>query len=137
MNTLRAGLLAAGMLILASPASRAGQTDDLWKDPGFQQRFLGTYGVLGEMEPRISAAERAELEKIIPLMATDLAKAAEQLKAVTTESSSALFDFTLGNIEFQSDRLDEAANHYQAAVKKFPNFQIGRASCRERVSYSV
>ena len=115
-------LVAASAAFAAIEAPPAEKSPDPWKDPEFQKRFLGTYGVLNDLEPRLTAPERAELEKVIPLMSTDLAKAAEQLAAVTTPDSSALFDFTLGNIAFQSEKLEEAAGHYQAAVAKFPGF---------------
>ncbi|HEV8334910.1 MAG TPA: tetratricopeptide repeat protein [Candidatus Polarisedimenticolia bacterium] len=112
--------LALLTLVLGAVPALAGE--DPWKSPEFQKQFLGTYGVLAEVEPRLSPEERAVLEKIIPLLSGNLAKAAEQLAAATTPASSALLDFTLGNIHFQLDQPDEAEKHYRRAVEKFPSF---------------
>ncbi len=101
----------------AAPAS------DPWKDPEFQQRFLGSYGALSDREPRLSAEERTALEKILPLMSSSQAEAAEQLQLMATPQASALIDYTLGNVLFQLDRVDEAIASYTAAVHKFPDFQ--------------
>jgi tetratricopeptide (TPR) repeat protein len=116
-------LLAAG-LALASPAAASTQAEaDIWSDPAFRARFLGSYAALGEHEPRLSVEERQSLEKVIPLLSSDLPAAATQLQALATPQGSALLDFTLGNVCFQLDRLDEAIAAYTAAVTKFPDFE--------------
>jgi len=121
---LQGSLFSALLLLLAglAAAAPAAPEHDPWADPEFRRQFLGTYGVLGEVEPRLSPEERATLEKIIPLMSGDLAKAAEQLAAGITPQSSGLLDFTLGNIYFQLDRLEESERNYRKALEKFPNF---------------
>ncbi|MGH9869176.1 MAG: tetratricopeptide repeat protein [Candidatus Polarisedimenticolia bacterium] len=120
-------LLAAVAALLATTAARAeasaGEAADPWKDPQFQQRFLGSYGALSDKEPRLSAEERTALEKIIPLMSNNLPEAASQLAALIDPNSSALLDYTLGNVYFQLDRVDDAIASYTAAVHKFPDFQ--------------
>jgi Flp pilus assembly protein TadD len=114
-------LLAVCAAAVAGPL-RADDGAGLWKDPEFQKRFLGTYGVLGELEPRLTPEERAQLEKVIPLMSTDLRAAAQALAPLVAPKSSAIFDFTLGNLHFQLDELDEAERRYRAALEKFPDF---------------
>ena len=111
--------LLAAALLLAVEAP----LDDLWKDPTFQKQFLGSYGFQAELEPKVTALERQELEKILTLMTTDPQAAMAALEKAATPDSSAVFDFTLGNLHFQRDELDEAAARYQAAVAKFPSFR--------------
>ncbi len=114
----------------ASPAtatpdtgSAASRPTDLWKDPTFQKQFMGSYGFQAELEPRVSPIEREQMEKVLALMGTDLEAAATLLQGATKPESSAVFDFTLGNIRFQQERLDDAAGHYQEAIRKFPSFR--------------
>jgi tetratricopeptide (TPR) repeat protein len=111
--------LLAAALLLAVDAP----LDDLWKDPTFQKQFLGSYGFQAELEPKVTALERQELEKILTLMATDTAAAMAALEKAATPDASAVFDFTLGNLHFQRDELEPAAASYQTAVAKFPSFR--------------
>jgi tetratricopeptide (TPR) repeat protein len=101
----------------------AGSLDDLWKDPTFQKQFMGTYGTQAELEPKVSVVERGQLEKIMGLMATDTGAAKAELEKAATPESSAVFDFTLGNVHFQEDEIDEAEAAYKTAVAKFPSFR--------------
>ncbi len=121
-------LAATAVLLLASirgvaqePTPPAGQA--FWNDPEFQKQFLGSYGVLSELEPRLSAVEKQQLEKIIPLLSSDTAAAKKALVKAATPQSSALFDFTLGNLAFQAGDMDEARQRFTTAVGKFPNFR--------------
>jgi len=109
----------AAMLLLAVDAP----LDDLWKDPTFQKQFLGSYGFQAELEPKVTALERQELEKILTLMATDTEAAMAALRKAAAPESTAVFDFTLGNLHFQRDELEAAAASYQTAVAKFPSFR--------------
>ncbi len=120
----RLGAIGVAALALAAPsASAADEGLDLWNDPTFQRQFLGSFGVQAEIEPRVTVVEREMLEKIVPLLASDLEAAARELEKITRPAASATFDFTLGNIRFQQDRLDDAALHFQAALEKFPSFR--------------
>jgi tetratricopeptide (TPR) repeat protein len=114
-------VVAAGDIRAAEQPSAPG--DSLWSDPVFQKQFLGTYGAVSELEPRLTQIEREQLEKIMILMGTDIDAAAAALAAAATPQASAVFDFTLGNVNFQKDRLDQAAACYQGAVTKFPSFR--------------
>jgi len=121
-------LFGVAMLLLTSnsgvaqePAQTGGQ--DFWSDPEFQKQFLGSYGVLSELEPRLSAVEKQQLEKIIPLLSSNTAAAKKALEKAATPQSSALFDFTLGNLAFQAGSMDEARQRFNTAVGKFPNFR--------------
>ncbi|WP_372806831.1 tetratricopeptide repeat protein [Pontiella sp.] len=97
----------------------------VWDDERFQKAFLASYGANAEIEPRVSAVEREQLQKVMDIMSEedDLQKAMKQLRKVTKESSSALFDFTIGNLYFQQDELPEALGWYDRAIAKFPTFR--------------
>ncbi len=95
----------------------------MWKDPEFQKQFLGSYAYAAEIEPRLSAVEKQQLEKIIPLLGNDPAAAKAELAKIARPDSSALLDFTLGNLELQEGSLDIALDHYRTAVAKFPSFR--------------
>ena len=115
---LTSSLLAAGLLLATDVP-----LDDLWKDPTFQKEFLGSYGFQAELEPKLTTLERQEMEKILALMATDTQAAMAALERAAAPESSAVFDYTLGNMHFQKDELDEAASGYRTAVAKFPTFR--------------
>jgi len=111
-------LLAAALLLAAEQP-----LNDLWKDPTFQKQFLGSYGFQAELEPKLTVLERQELEKILTLMATDTNAAMTALEKAATPDSSAVFNYTMGNLHFQQDELDAAASDYGSAVAKFPSFR--------------
>jgi tetratricopeptide (TPR) repeat protein len=115
------------LLALVPPVSLAvgsGESEDLglWEDPEFQKRFLGSYGFRSEIEPVVTSVEREQMEKILPLLSSDPEEAARQLEKITQPGSSAVFDFTLGNVYFQQGELDKAAACYEAALEKFPSY---------------
>lgn len=97
----------------------------LWNDPAFQKAFVASYGVNSDIEPRVMPDEVKLLEKIRPLMASELPKAqamlAKELKA--KPDSSAILDFTLASLHFQQDKMDAALENYLKAVTKFPNYR--------------
>jgi tetratricopeptide (TPR) repeat protein len=118
------------MLALAAPPAYAGGQDDatidvnaIWNDPVFQRQFIGAYGMNSEVEPRVTPEEVAVLEKVRPLMGTDLRRAEELLRKQMKPDCSAVLDFTLGGIQFQQDRMPEALENYRKAVAKFPSFR--------------
>jgi len=117
-------VLAGGLLAALAGTCRA--DDDLralWNDPVFQRQFVGSYGINAEIEPRVTPREIELLEEIRPLMAEDLAQAEATLVGKLKPDSSAILDFTLGNMRFQGDRLDEARADFERAVGKFPSFR--------------
>jgi tetratricopeptide (TPR) repeat protein len=120
--------VAIALAALLAPASAAPQTDtpelDLWNDPGFQKKFLGSYGINSDIEPSLTAVEKETLREVLPMLQSgDSQAAAAKLEEVTTAQSSALFDFTLGNVRFQQGKTAEARKHYRAAIEKFPSYR--------------
>ncbi|HEY8241386.1 MAG TPA: tetratricopeptide repeat protein [Kiritimatiellia bacterium] len=121
------GIAAAGVIVLAVFAARAatgsGDPQSMWKDPKFQRAFLGSYGINADIEPRVALEEQAVLESVLPYMSTGLPRAARILEAELKPSSSALIDYTLGNIYLQQEKLDRAQERYRTATIKFPTFR--------------
>lgn len=106
--------------------SRAQDKNDLeaiWKDPTFKKQFVAGYGVDSEIEPRVTPDEVKILDKVRPLMASDLPKAADTLRKAMKPDCSAILDFDLGGILFQQEQLDGALQCYRTAVGKFPAFR--------------
>jgi tetratricopeptide (TPR) repeat protein len=96
-----------------------------WKDEQFQKAFMGSYGMNAEIEPRITVLEKQVMEKVLKHLSAEneTPKALELLVKSITPASSAVFEFTLANLYFQDDKLDEALKYYLAAIAKFPTFQ--------------
>jgi tetratricopeptide (TPR) repeat protein len=123
-----AGAAAASLLPLrAQDGARDGKAavDAMWRDPVFQKQFVAGYGVNADIEPRVSTAEVAVLEKVRPLMSDNdkLPQAETALAAAIKPESSAMLDFTLGGLQFQMEKGDLALANFDHAVKKFPSFR--------------
>jgi tetratricopeptide (TPR) repeat protein len=97
----------------------------IWDSEAFQKQFMASYGVNTEIEPKLTAVEYEQMQKILDAMSEDddTAKAESLLLKNCKESSSATFEFTLANIYFQQDKLDEALYRYNQAIEQFPNFR--------------
>lgn len=96
----------------------------IWNDPGFRRHFAESYIAETEIEPRVTMDERDQMLEIMELISEDkLDKAAAMLIESRNEAASAVFDFTLANIYFQQEKLDEALTAYQIAVDKYPKFR--------------
>ncbi len=115
----------AGQPRAPSPATATNQEHlDLWNDPSFQKEFIGSYGSQAEIEPRVTTLEREQMEEVLPLLSTDTPKAIELLeKFRRPDGASAVFDFTLGNLYFQNEELDKAAEYYALAIARFPSYR--------------
>lgn len=110
---------------------------EVLNDPGFRERFANSYLADTEIEPSITTVEREALLPILDLISGEqLDAAAEQLVLNRTAESSAVFDFLLGNVYMQQDRLADAATAYQAAIDKHKKFRrawqgLGQINFRE------
>lgn len=134
MRRTNAILLVLCALVAVRAASGSGNTPEVygpmpdlptsfWTDPTFQKQFLGSYGVLADLEPKVSPVERQQLDKVIPLISADPAAAAVEVEKFAAKDASAALDFLLANLYFQTDRPDAAAERYRAAIGKFPSFR--------------
>lgn len=98
----------------------------IWNDPAFERQFIESYIAETEIEPSVTLDEREEMEEILELIQEDkMDEAAKRLQRELdrNKAASAVFDFTLANIYFQQEKLDQAGQVYQAAVEKFPKFR--------------
>ncbi|MAE30929.1 MAG: hypothetical protein CMO43_04945 [Verrucomicrobiales bacterium] len=123
----KVGLLmtALGLLIpaLGQAQPSFARTLQFWNDPEFINKFMASYGVKSEVEPKIIAEEKELFDELIPQIQADPGQAILTLiEAITPESSAAL-DFTLANLYVQSNDYPKAVVHYRLAIKKFPDFQ--------------
>lgn len=107
-----------------APLSGDHELASLWNDPDFTRRLIGSYGFASDAEPRMTAEEQAAYrDKVVPLLQTDPTKAMAVLEGMIKPTASAVFDFTLGNLRFQSEDLTNAVKHFEAALAKFPDFR--------------
>ncbi len=97
---------------------------EIWNDPAFKKQFTESYIAETEIEPRVTVDEREKMLKVFELISSDkMDEAALKLEKLRNEAATAVFDFTLANIYFQQEKLDEAAAVYQIAVEKYPKFR--------------
>lgn len=109
---------------------------NLFRDPKFVRDFVGSYGFLSDVEPKVSADEQAALSTIRELFDKSKFREAEQELArfiketeqptdpekAPAEISPAMV-FVLGNLYFQADRPDEARRAFLEAIRRFPRFR--------------
>lgn len=96
----------------------------IWNDPEFTRRLLLSYAPLPEVEPRLTPEERTTFtEKIVPLLRDDHEKAIRELQVLIKPQASALFEFTLGNLHFQSGDFTNAVRYFDQATTKFPPYR--------------
>jgi len=96
----------------------------IWNDPDFRRRFAESYQAETEVEPRVTVEVRERMQEILELISDEqLDKAAGLLKKHGGPSANAVFDFTAGNIHFQREEYERAAEAYRNAVQKFPRFR--------------
>lgn len=96
----------------------------IWRSEAFRRQFTLSYAAESEVEPRLSVSERDLMQKIFDLIAAEkTAEAMKLLEAAAGPNTSAVVDFTIANLHFQQERLDEALLAYRAAVDKFPKFR--------------
>jgi tetratricopeptide (TPR) repeat protein len=130
---LAAALSAAARPIVTAPS--------LFSDPKFAKEFVGTYGILSDVEPRVSAPEQellgrvrelfeaskykeaeAEIQKYMEEAANPPKRRRRDEAEQPTEISPSLI-FVLGNLYFQAGRQEEARKRFLEAIEKFPRFR--------------
>ena len=108
-------------------ANSAASAIDLsvWDSEQFQKEFIGSYGMVAEVEPGLTVVESEQMQKVLAAMSDDddQAKAMKLLEKNLGESSSAMFEFTLANLNFQQEKLEEALALYEEAIAQFPDFR--------------
>ncbi|MFO7723961.1 MAG: tetratricopeptide repeat protein [Oceanipulchritudo sp.] len=104
-------------------------SQNLWSNPDFVDRFLGSYGVRTEVEPSISEDEAALFQELVELIQNEqtplaITRLETYIQENTTEESqpSPALTFTLGNMLLQENQLERAITAYREAITDFPNF---------------
>lgn len=97
-------------------------TENSWSNPDFKKRFLGSYGVNTEINPKVTSEEAEVLKGVADLMESDPNQAIEMLKAALTPETSAAFEYTIGSLYLQSGDRESAMEMYRLAIEKFPGF---------------
>jgi Flp pilus assembly protein TadD len=98
---------------------------EIWRSSSFQKKFVQSYLAETDIEPRVNADERDEIFEILEQIDKQQFDRAIELltRKISDPTSSAVFDFTLGNIYFQRDELETASAAYEAAIEKFAKFR--------------
>lgn len=110
--------------VLAAGPHVALADGSIWRDPAFRRRFTESYLAVSDIEPSVTTDERDILRDVGEYLAEDrLDKATQLLRKEGGPQASAVLDFTLGNIYFQGDKLQEAQVAYRTAAEKFPRFR--------------
>lgn len=109
---------------------------NLFRDPKFVRDFVGSYGFLSDVEPKVSADEQKLLGKVSEMFAASKFREAESEivrfiqetekptdpEKAPAEISPAMV-FVLGNLYFQADRAEEARRAFLEAIRRFPRFR--------------
>lgn len=74
-------------------------------------------------EPTVTPEEYRILNAAMEVAATNAAEAVRRLREIDPASAGPAVDFTIGNIHFADDKLEDAANAYRAALDKMPGFR--------------
>lgn len=138
---MAAGTCALQAEPLATPAA-------MFRDPRFLREFVGSYGILSDVEPPLSAGDRELLGQVQELLGKGAFREAEQAisaylasggktaekpagrtrgakarEAATPTAPSASLHFILGNLYFASDRPQEAQRAFLEAIRLHPRFR--------------
>jgi len=95
-----------------------------WESDEFKKRFLGTFGMDSDVEPRFDKPEEREFyTELRSLIFEDPEAAIQELSNFIIDDSSAALDFTLGALYAQTGDLEKAIERYEIAVAKFPDYR--------------
>ena len=108
----------------------------LFSTPEFRERFVGSYGFLPEVEPKVDQEEARFIAELAEILSASRFKDAEKrllafiqerknpvdAEAESKDVSAALI-FTLGNLYYQNGRVSEAEKSYKIALKRFPEYR--------------
>jgi tetratricopeptide (TPR) repeat protein len=117
-------LLATPLLVQAqSPGASEAQLA-LWRSASFQKQFAESYLAETDVEPRITPADRDQMQEVLELIGKNqLEQARALVEKRCGEAANALYDFTLGNLCFQLEKPEQALAAYARAVAKHPKFR--------------
>lgn len=125
MTVALALLLGAGGASASAEPRRQAELE-LWDDPTFQRQFAASYGFNSEIEPAVREEDRELLNELLPLVTDDAEAAKTKAREILTEqgdNANAAFHFILGNLHFQDQEMEPAAEQYRLAIAKFPSYR--------------
>ncbi len=126
MNTKK--IIVAGAFLVGFAISNTGfgqvykLSEQNWDNPEFKARFAESYVGQSELNPSISAEEKALFDEIMPLIGENSKEAIALLERSLTPESSAAFDYIYGNLLYQEGDLKKSIEAYVQAAKKFPSY---------------
>jgi tetratricopeptide (TPR) repeat protein len=100
---------------------------NLFQDPEFQKRFMGSYGFLPDVEPEIDPNDEEETAyflEVKELLAADnmAGLKAKLMQDMDPDVSHAALQFMLANLHFQDENNADAEKWYLSAIRKFPSY---------------
>ena len=98
-------------------------SENVWDNPEFVKRFMGSYGIDTRTEPQISQTESELFQSLVELIQTDINQAITTLQAAITPESSPALTYTLANLYLEKGDLNAARQAYERAIKAFPRFK--------------
>lgn len=133
---IRRLLCAFPLLVTVLPAEPIQVSPELFRTPEFRARFVGSYGFLPEVEPKVDQEEARLIAELAEFLSVGRFKEAEKRlvqfikerrnpvdpEAEAKDVSAALV-FTLGNLYLQNGRTSDAEDSYQIAIKRFPEYR--------------
>ena len=92
-------------------------------DQSEQQEEMGTHSYLsGVGEPRLTAEDKAILNRIKEHLPNEPEQAATNLQAEATFDSSPPLQFVMGQLQFQMGNLESAKAHYLKAIEQYSRY---------------
>lgn len=97
---------------------------EIWNTPAFTRRFMESYLAETDVEPPVTLPEREVVQAVYQRLADEeVDEALQTLELSATSAASAVFDFMLGNLYYEKDRLDDAVARYRIATDKHPAYR--------------
>jgi tetratricopeptide (TPR) repeat protein len=96
----------------------------IWRDPEFNRRFTESYLSETDVEPKVQDKDRENLQRLQQLRREDrIDEAISLVETVRGKDSSPVFDYILGNLYYEKNRLEDAASALKVATARFPKFR--------------
>ena len=117
-------LLSINLTLFSKDTEIAPLEEKVWSNPEFVKSFMGSYGIMSEVEPKIGRKEQVLFEDIAEMIEDErIEDVINELKEEFDEiDSNAAVDFTLANFLVQEGKMGESKDYYTSAIRKFPSF---------------
>lgn len=102
---------------------KSDELKELWNSTEFKKKFLRSYGVATDIEPRFELDEQEFYSGIREIIFDSPAEAINQLENYISDSSGAVMYFTLGALYYQEGYNSKAIANYEKAIEKFPDYR--------------